>query len=57
MFCVLANPFFIRWPSQLELKNTPTASLQSGKTPNVYPGYDTKLSDGEPPVMLEHWKS
>ena len=27
-----------------------------GKTPtNEYPGYDTKQSDGEVPVMLELW--
>ena len=32
----------------------PTASLQRGKTPpNKYPGYDTKQSDGEAPVMLD----
>ena len=38
------------------LYNTPTASLQRGKTSsNEYPGYDTKQSDGEAPVMLELW--
>ena len=32
---------------------TLTTSLQRGKThPNVYPGYETKQSDGEAPVML-----
>ena len=47
-------------PSWLELENTPTASLQSSKIPppnnnnNKCPGYDTKQSDGEVPVMLEH---
>ena len=32
-------------------------SLQRGKTPlpNKYPGYDTKKSDGEVPVLLELW--
>ena len=42
-------------PSRLGLYNIPTASLQRGKTPppNEYPGYDTKQSDGEVPVMLE----
>ena len=35
-------------PSRLGLQNTPTASLQRGKTPpNECPGYDTKQSDGE----------
>ena len=35
-------------PSQLGLENTPT-----GKTPplNEIPGYDTKQSDGEVPVI------
>ena len=40
----------------LELYNTPNASLQRGKTPppfNECPVYDTKLSDGEVPVILE----
>ena len=44
--------------SQLGLLNTPTASLQKGKTPiphNMFPGYDTKQSDDEVPVMLELW--
>ena len=31
------------------------ASLQRGKTLNEYPGYDTKQSNGEAPVMLEPW--
>ena len=32
------------------------APLQRGKTlSNVCPGYDTKQSDGEVPVMLELW--
>ena len=36
------------------LKNTLTASLQRGMTPhpNECPGYDTKQSDGEVPVIL-----
>ena len=44
-------------PNQLGLSNTLTASLQRGKTPtpNECPRYDTKLSDGEAPVMLELW--
>ena len=39
------------------LQNTPTASLQRGKNPllNKCPGYDTKQSDGDVPVMLELW--
>ena len=42
------------WLSRLGLQNTPTASLQRGKTsPNECPDYDTKQSDGEAPVMLE----
>ena len=41
-------------PSRLGLQNTPTASLQRGKTPpNECPGYDTKQSDGEVPAMQE----
>ena len=40
----------------LGLYNTPTASLQRGKTPpNECPGYDTKQSDGEVPAVLELW--
>ena len=40
----------------LGLYNTPTASLQRGKTPtNKCPGYDTKQSDCEALVMLELW--
>ena len=26
------------------------------RLPNEYPGYDSKPSDGESPVMLEHWR-
>ena len=46
-----------QWPSQLELLNTLTASLQRGKSLpcNDCPGYDSKQSDGEVPVMLEFW--
>ena len=41
---------------QLGLLNTPTAPLQRCKTtPNECPGYDTKQSDGEAPVILELW--
>ena len=45
-------------PSWLGLSNRPTAPLQRGKTPpsNECPGYDTKQSDGEVPVMLELWR-
>ena len=33
-----------------------TAPLQRGKTPpNECPGYDTELSDGEVPAVLELW--
>ena len=38
------------------LKKTPTPPLQRGKDPaNECPGYDTKKSDGEVPVMLGLW--
>ena len=39
------------------LYNTPTATLQRGKTPtpNECPVYDTKQSDGEVLVMLGIW--
>ena len=38
-------------PSQVELKNKLTASLQRGDTPSKeYPVYDTKQSDVEAPV-------
>ena len=47
------------WPSRLGLQNTPTASLQSVYSadcpPNECPGYVTKQSDCEAPVMLELW--
>ena len=39
-------------------KNTLRASLKRGKSfpyINEFPTYDTKLSDGEIPVMLELW--
>ena len=44
-------------PSCLGLYNTSTVSLQKGKTPspNACPGYDTKQSDGEVPVILNLW--
>ena len=41
------------WPGLL---NTLTAPLQKSKSPNECPGYDTKRSDGEAPVMLELWE-
>ena len=42
--------------SRLRLKNTPSVSLQKGKTlSNKCPGYNTKQSDGEVPIMLELW--
>ena len=38
------------------MRDTPSASLQRGNTtPNRYPGYDTKQSDGEVSVMLKLW--
>ena len=41
------------WSSQLGLCNTPTASLQEGKTlHNECPRYDTKQSDDEAAVIL-----
>ena len=45
----------IKLSSRLGLKNTPTAPLQWGKTPNECPVHDTKQSDDEVPVMLELW--
>ena len=43
-------------PSWLALKNSPTAPLQRDKTlPNECPGYDTKQSDGEVPVITGLW--
>ena len=52
------NISFIMWSSWLGLQNTLTAFLQKSKTPspNEYPGFDTKQSDGEAPVMLELWR-
>ena len=49
---------FLGLLSQLGMWNTPTAPLQRGKTPpsNKCPGYDTKQSDGEVPVILELWR-
>ena len=45
-----------QWPSRLGLLNTPTASLQTGKTPhNECSASDIKQSDGVPSVMLELW--
>ena len=49
-YCILTKT----QPSRLGLQNTLIASLQRGKTSlNKFPGYDTKQSDGEAPVMLE----
>ena len=43
-------------PSWLALENSPTAPLQRDKTlPNECPGYDTKQSDGEVPVITGLW--
>ena len=46
-----------RFAQLAALENIPTAPLQRGKTPSINecPGYDTKQSDGEDPVMLELW--
>ena len=48
---------YIFWPSRLGLPNTPTAFVQRGKNPpqKRCPGYDTKQSDDEVPVMQEIW--
>ena len=43
-------------PNELGLYNTPTAPLQRGNTANECPGYDTKQSDGDVSVMLDHWE-
>ena len=46
-----------KFPSRLGQQNTPTVSLQSGKTPHYdCPVYDSKQFDGEVPVMLELWE-
>ena len=42
-------------PSQLVLTNC-TSSEGDEPHPNECPGYDTKQSDGEVPVMLELWR-
>ena len=47
-----AFPILTARPGRRSIYNTPTVPLQKGKT-NGYPGYDTKQSDGEVPVMLE----
>ena len=55
VFDILFN--YILLPSRLGQQITPIASLQRGKTPpNEFPGYDTKQSDGEVPVILEIWR-
>ena len=45
------------WTNTIEsIAQSATASLQRGKTlPNEHPGYDTKQSDGEVPIILEVW--
>ena len=49
-----SNIYFL--PSGLGLKNIPTVSLQKDKnSPNEFPGYVTKQSDGKVPWMLELW--
>ena len=46
----------IQLPTRLGPENSLTASLQKGKPPpHECPGYDTKQSDFETPVMLELW--
>ena len=46
-------------PSRLGPQNSPTASLQRGKTPpslpNECPAYDTNQSDRDVPVILDLW--
>ena len=37
-------------------QNTQVASLQRGKFSPEYPGYNTKQSNGEAPIMLEFWR-
>ena len=44
------NQYVAILPSRLWLQNTPTASPT-----NECPGYDSKQSDSEAPVMLELW--
>ena len=44
------------WSSQLGLQNTLTSFMQSGNPPKKCPGYNTKQSDGEGPVILELWR-
>ena len=38
-------------PSRLGPQNMPISSLLKDKTPSKCPGYDTKPSDGEAPVL------
>ena len=54
-FFMMGIEIHFHLPIRLELKNTPSAPLQRGKTPprNECPRYDTKQSDGEVPVMPE----
>ena len=56
-FCNLMAASILRSsvPRLLELKNTPTASLQRGEAPHDFPEDDTKQSDIQVPVMLELW--
>ena len=47
-------PITLTWPIQLLLQNTPTASLQRGKSPPTSVLHMIlKQSDGEAPLMLE----
>ena len=44
-------------PTRQGLQNTLTAPVLRGKPPpKACPGYDTKQSDGEVPVMLRLWE-
>ena len=55
--CHIEDNLELLLPNQPGLYNTLTAPLQRGKTPplNECPGYDTKQSDGEIPVMPKIW--
>ena len=53
LFQIIFFPILL-WLSRQGQQNTPTASLLRSKTPpNECPGYDTKQSNGEAPVMIE----
>ena len=54
--CAMTTCLFLSSRLVWGLQNTPTVSLQNGKTlHNECPGYHTKQPDGEIPVMLELW--